>query len=262
MTDLPAELPPVLFRDARFVVLDKPAGLPVHTGPRGGASVEDWFPTLSRRKDGPWLVHRLDADTAGCLVVALRRTALLEAQIAFSGGLVHKTYWAVVQGTPAQASGTIESKLLRVSSASGWRMVSDPGGKPAETTWRLRGRDRDIGWLELFPRTGRTHQVRVHCALLGCPVLGDPIYGDTGGGDTGGGDIGGGDRGGGDPGIGNHRRSDRGGADPRLHLLARAIELPLLSPVAATAEPPAHMWAALVRCGWDPDAASDPRAGR
>ena len=71
------ELPPVLFRDERFVVLDKPAGLPVHPGPRGGASVEDFFPRLSRRKDGPWLAHRLDADTAGCLVVALRRAALL-----------------------------------------------------------------------------------------------------------------------------------------------------------------------------------------
>ena len=69
-------MPPILFRDERFVVLDKPAGLPVHPGPRGGASVEDWFPRLSRRRDGPWLAHRLDADTAGCLLVALRRPAL------------------------------------------------------------------------------------------------------------------------------------------------------------------------------------------
>ena len=228
MTKLPMpDLPPVLFRDARFVVLDKPAGLPVHPGPRGGASVEDWFSKLSRRKDGPWLAHRLDADTAGCLVVALRRAALLEAQVAFAGGFAHKTYWAVVHGAPAEASGTIESKLLRVSTPTGWRMLSDAGGKPAKTTWRLRGRDRDIAWLELLPRTGRTHQVRVHCALLGCPVLGDSIYGDGGG--------------------------DRDGADVRLHLLARAIELPLLPPIAATAEPPPHMRTALLRCGWDPD---------
>ncbi len=291
------ELPPVLFRDARFVVLDKPAGLPVHPGPRGGASVEDWFPMLSRRKDGPWLAHRLDADTSGCLVVALRRAALLEAQTAFSRGFARKTYWAVVHGAPAEAAGTIATKLLRVSTPAGWRMVPGPGGKPAETAWRLRGRDRDIGWLELFPRTGRTHQVRVHCALLGCPVLGDPIYGgggDTGGGDTGEGgrgdaggggrdaggggrDAGGGNRGGGalhgdrpaggnrgdgirglgEPGAGYRSCGDRGGADVRLHLMARAIELPLSPPVAATAEPPAHMRAALVRCGWDPDAARD-----
>lgn len=88
-------MPPILFRDQRFVVLDKPAGLPVHAGPRGGASVEDWFPALSRRKDGPWLVHRLDADTAGCLIVALRYSALRAAQAEFAAGRVHKIYWAV-----------------------------------------------------------------------------------------------------------------------------------------------------------------------
>jgi RluA family pseudouridine synthase len=224
-------LPPVLFRDERFVVLDKPAGLPVHPGPRGGASVEDWFSHLSRRKGGPWLAHRLDADTAGCLVVALRRAALLAAQVAFAEGRVRKTYWAVVRGAPAEASGTIETKLYRVSTTRGWRMEVDARGHTAVTDWRLRGRDGDVAWLELFPRTGRTHQVRVHCALLGCPVLGDPVYG------------------GGEP-------------DGRLHLLARAIELPLLPPVAATAEPPGHMRAALARCGWKMNAASDPSGCR
>ena len=79
-------MPPILFRDDRFVVLDKPPGLPVHAGPRGGPSVEDWFPFLSRRKDGPWLAHRLDADTSGCLVVALRRAALIAAQAEFAAG--------------------------------------------------------------------------------------------------------------------------------------------------------------------------------
>ena len=211
------ETPPVLFRDDRFVVLDKPAGLAVHPGPRGGASVEDWFPLLSRRKDGPWLAHRLDADTAGCLVVALRRAALIAAQAAFAEGRVHKTYWAVVRGAPAQTSGTIDAPLRRVSTKGGWRMVVDAAGQTAATDWRLCGRDGDIAWLELFPHTGRTHQVRVHCAALGCPVLGDPVYG--------------------------------GGAG-RLHLLARAITLPVDPPVAATAEPPAHMRDALRRCGW------------
>jgi tRNA pseudouridine32 synthase/23S rRNA pseudouridine746 synthase len=220
------ELPPVLFRDDRFVVLDKPAGLPVHPGPRGGASVEDFFPALSRRKAGPWLVHRLDADTAGCLVVALRRPALLAAQAAFAEGRVRKTYWAVVRGAPAEASGTIAAKLRRVSTRSGWRMVADAAGQTAMTAWRVLGRAADIAWLELSPRTGRTHQVRVHCALLGCPVRGDPVYGDAGGG---------------------------GAGDLRLHLLARAIELPLTPPVRAVAEPPPHMREALARCGWAPD---------
>jgi tRNA pseudouridine32 synthase/23S rRNA pseudouridine746 synthase len=211
------EMPPVLFRDERFVVLDKPAGLPVHGGPRGGASVEGWFPLLSRRKDGPWLVHRLDADTSGCLVVALRRAALVAAQAAFAGGLVRKVYWAVVRGEPAGEAGVVEAALRRVSSRGGWRMVADPGGQSAVTEWRVLGRAGDVAWLEFLPRTGRTHQVRVHAALLGCPVVGDPVY---------------------------------GGGMGTLHLLARAIELPLDPSVSAVAEPPGHMRAGLRRCGW------------
>jgi RluA family pseudouridine synthase len=211
-------LPPaILFRDTRFVVLDKPPGLPVHAGPRGGASVEDLFPALSRRRDGPWLAHRLDADTAGCLVIALRRAALLAAQAEFAASRARKTYWAVVRGMPTATGGTIDAPLLRRSTPSGWRMQVDGGGQSAATDWRLRGAAGGLAWLELHPRTGRTHQVRVHCAVLGCPVLGDPVYG--------------------------------GGPGP-LHLLARAIRLDLDPPLAATAPVPAHMRTALARCGW------------
>ncbi len=217
---------PILFRDARFVVLDKPAGLPVHAGPRGGASVEDAFPTLGRRRAGPWLAHRLDADTAGCLVVALRRAALLEAQAAFAAGRAEKTYWAVVAGGPAAAAGTLAAPLRKITTRAGWRMAADPDGAPAVTEWRVRGRGDGVAWLELHPRTGRTHQVRAHCALLGCPVLGDPVY---------------------------------GAGQGRLHLLARAIRLPLDPPVAAEAPVPPHMRAALAACGWTEEAVS--RAG-
>ena len=127
------QAPPILFADARFVVLDKPAGLAVHAGPRGGASVEDWFPLLSRRRDGPWLAHRLDADTAGCLVVALRHAALVAAQAAFAGGLARKTYWAVVRGAPSANEGMVASTLAKVGGPRGWRMEARPGGKPAVT---------------------------------------------------------------------------------------------------------------------------------
>jgi RluA family pseudouridine synthase len=211
-----AAMPPILFRDDRFVVLDKPAGLPVHPGPRGRPSVEDWFPLLSLRKQGPWLAHRLDADTSGCLLVALRRSALLAAQAEFAAGRVRKTYWAVVHGVPSAVQGIVDEPLGRRSTPNGWHMVRDPGGKPAVTGWRVLGHGDGLSWLELSPRTGRTHQVRAHCAMIGCPVLGDPVYG--------------------------------GGAG-RLHLLARRLELELAPPVVATAPVPDHMREALARSG-------------
>ena len=207
----------ILFESGDFVVLDKPAGLPVHAGPRGGASVEDWFGLLSRRRSGPWLAHRLDADTSGCLVVALRRAALLAAQAAFAEGRARKTYWAVVEGGPAGESGTVDAPLLKQSGPGGWRMVIDPAGQRAVTDWRVLARGDGLSWLELHPRTGRTHQVRAHCAHLGSPVRHDPVYGRGGG---------------------------------TLNLLAREIWLPLAPPLTATAPPPAHMWGALSALGW------------
>ncbi len=209
--------PPILLRTDDVVVLNKPAGLPVHPGRQGGASVEDWFPLLSRRRTGPWLAHRLDQDTAGCLLIALRRPALLAAQAAFAEGRAEKTYWAVVRGAPAGESGAVEAPLLRHAKGAQWRMVIDAAGQAARTEWRVLGRGEDMAWLELRPRTGRTHQIRVHCASLGCPILGDAVYGDGKG---------------------------------RMHLLARALGVPLQPPVAATAPPPEHMIPALLACGW------------
>ena len=215
---MPVAFPTILFRDQRFVVIDKPPGLPVHAGPSGGPSVEDGFRNLSRRKDGPWLAHRLDADTSGCLVIALRRAALVAAQALFASGNVRKVYWAVVEGDVSANHGTVTAPLRRVSKPSGWRMVVDEhGGQPATTDWRVLGRSGVTTWLELRPRTGRTHQIRVHCLTLGNPILGDQRYGAGGGG---------------------------------LHLLARAIHLPLDPPVEATATPPDFMLAALEQCGF------------
>jgi tRNA pseudouridine32 synthase/23S rRNA pseudouridine746 synthase len=197
-----------LFRDRRFVVLNKPAGLAVHAGPAGGPSVEDWFALLSRRRNGPWLAHRLDADTAGCLVVALTKTALLAAQAEFAASRAEKVYWAVVRGAPEAAGGVVAAPLRRVSGPGGWRMVVDPAGQAAVSDWRVLGRGNGLALLEVRPRTGRTHQVRVHCAALGCPVLGDAVY---------------------------------GGGDGRLMLLARSIRLALEPEVAAEAPVPGHM---------------------
>ncbi len=211
-------IPTILFQDQRFVVVDKPAGLPVHAGPSGGRSVEDWFGLLSRRKDGPWLAHRLDADTAGCLLIALRRAPLLAAQALFASGGVRKTYWAVVHGEVSGERGSIVAPLRRVTGKRGWHMIVDKrAGQPATTDWQVLGRTTAKTWLELRPRTGRTHQIRVHCTTLGTSMIGDERYGTAGGG---------------------------------LHLLARAIHVPLDPPVDATAHPPEHMLAALEECGF------------
>jgi tRNA pseudouridine32 synthase/23S rRNA pseudouridine746 synthase len=206
----------ILFRDDRFVVVNKPSGLAVHPGPRGGPSVEDHFPELTRRHKGPWLAHRLDSDTSGCLLIALKKSSLSAAQAEFLAGRAEKTYWAVVLGEPAQPAGRIDQPLAKRNTPAGWRMAADPEGVRAVTDWRVLGAAGGLALLELHPLTGRTHQIRVHCAQLGHPVLGDPVYGD---GDTG----------------------------PGLHLLARAIALRLDPPVAATAPVPPHMRQAVDR---------------
>ena len=208
----------MLFRDNRFLVIDKPAGIPVHAGPSGGPNVEDALRPLARGRDGPWLAHRLDADTSGCLLIALRRSALRAAQAEFAARRVHKTYWALVRAVPAAECGVCDAPLLRISGPHGWRMAIGAGGQEAVTEWRVRGRGEGLTWLELMPRTGRTHQVRAHCAALGCPVAGDATYG--------------------------------GGAGA-LMLLARALTLTLDPPLSAIAPPAAHMRGTLLACGWD-----------
>lgn len=175
-------VPAILFRSNHLLVIDKPAGLPCHAGPRGGASVEDWFPLWRRGQDGPWLAHRLDADTAGCLAIARRKSTLLLLQRAFAERLVTKIYWAVVEGVPDKAAGTIALALAKRNEKSGWQIVADPSGDPAATDWRVLARSEKRALLELRPRTGRTHQLRVHCAALGHPIIGDPLYGTAGGG--------------------------------------------------------------------------------
>ena len=211
--------PAILYQDDAVLVINKPAGLAVAAGPRGGPSLEALLPILQQgRRRVPQPAHRLDQDTAGCLVLGRTKPALAMLGALFATGRTKKTYWAVVLGSPSGDSGLIEQPLLKTSTkGAGWRMIVDAKGLPAATAWRVLGRGEGMAWLELRPRTGRTHQIRVHCAHLGQPILGDARY---------------------------------GGGPGALHLLARAIELPTDPPVSAIAPVPAHMRAALLACGW------------
>ena len=215
----------LLYRDGLMLVIDKPAGLAVHRGPNGGESLEDHFDALRfGLPRAPSLAHRLDRDTSGCLVLGRHRKALALLGKLFKQGKIGKTYWAVVEGTVDADAGQIDIALGKLDESRGWWMKPDPHGQPAVTTWKVMGRGGGLTWLALEPLTGRTHQLRVHCAEMGWPILGDNIYG----------------------------RAPRTGGPP-LHLHSREIVVPIFKnkpPVAVTAPVPAHMREALAACGW------------
>ncbi len=173
----------ILFIDAEAILLDKPAGLPVDAPRAGGPSIESALESLRFGfQRSPAAVHRLDRDTSGCLLLARNPKAHKRFAAAFEAGLAEKTYWAVIEGVPAVTSGRISLPLAKRSTReSGWRMVVDRKGRPAETDWRMLGEADGCALIEFRPRTGRTHQLRVHAAEgLGHPIVGDPVYGRGG----------------------------------------------------------------------------------
>lgn len=221
----------VLHKDGRVIVLDKPPGIAVHKGAGYGDNLEAHFDQLRfGEAENPGLAHRLDKDTSGCLVLGRDKASLAELGKLFSQGRVDKVYWAIAAGDIAGASGSIDAPLMRRSADKrSWWMKADPAGDPSLTHWRVLGRADGLTWLELRPETGRTHQLRVHCAHIGHPIAGDAVYG------------------------GDRARS----AARHLHLHARAIGLPQpgAAALAVTAPPPEHMQSLLAACGW-----SDERA--
>jgi tRNA pseudouridine32 synthase/23S rRNA pseudouridine746 synthase len=171
---------PILFEDAECLVINKSAGLDVTTPRRGGPSVEAMLDTLRLGfARAPTILHRLDKDTSGCLLLARTDRAHKRLQQAFEAGLVSKTYLAIVEGLTEGDSGTIDMPLGKISSReAGWRIVPDPKGKAARTHWRVLDRQGGRTLIEFKPETGRTHQLRVHAlAGLGLPIAGDPVYG-------------------------------------------------------------------------------------
>lgn len=216
----------ILHEDPQVFVIDKPAGLAVHAAGPITEHLDLYLPLLASADSGPpRLAHRLDRDTAGCLILGRTLWALKRLGQLFAGKRILKTYWAVVEGEPPEPEGTIDQPLLKLIVPGSWTIVTHADGQPAVTNYRVLGRDRhrSRSWLELMPRTGRTHQLRVHCAALGCPIIGEPYYGPM--------------------------RQAPGG----LHLLARRVAFrlsPEHSAVDIAAPPPIHMTEALLDCGW------------
>ncbi|RMF73661.1 MAG: RluA family pseudouridine synthase [Alphaproteobacteria bacterium] len=170
----------ILYRDGWIVAIDKPAGLPVHAGPSGRPSLEDFRDQLRFGLPRlPELAHRLDADTSGCLVLGRHRRALRRLGRLFREGQVRKTYHAIVHGIPQERGGEITLPLKKISSREkGWRIVVAEDGKPAHTRWKMLAEhpEKRLALLALEPLTGRTHQLRVHLAAIGHPILGDVKY--------------------------------------------------------------------------------------
>lgn len=170
----------VLHRDDAVLVIDKPAGLAV----QGGTNTERHLDALldALRFDAPErprLVHRLDKDTSGVLVLARSAAAAAKLAAAFRGKHVRKVYWAVTVGVPKPRQGQIDLPLSKLMGHGGERVVADQDeGKRAITYYRtVAHAGSKFAWLAMEPVTGRTHQLRAHAAAIGTPILGDGKYG-------------------------------------------------------------------------------------
>lgn len=202
----------ILYQDEQVIVLNKPHGLAVQGGPGISRHLDGLLDGLRMGSPHrPRLVHRLDRDTSGCLVLARTPGTAAKLAAGFRGRDVTKTYWAVVAGRPVPVEGRIDLPLLRYTGPRGERSVpatrDDDEAQRAVTDFRtLDHAGQKLAWLELSPITGRTHQLRVHCVAIGAPIVGDDKY---------------------------HEPDQNGtgtaiveGLPDKLHLHARALDLP------------------------------------
>jgi 23S rRNA pseudouridine955/2504/2580 synthase len=172
----------ILHEDDALIVLNKPPGLAVQGGTKTRRHIDGMLEALARKGEKPRLVHRLDRDTSGLLVVAKSASSAARLARAFQRHEVQKLYWALVAGLPPLQEGVIDKPLTKVASGNrpDFELVQTDvaGAQKATTRYRTVARAGKVSaWLALQPLSGRTHQLRVHCALMECPILGDPKYG-------------------------------------------------------------------------------------
>ncbi len=176
----------ILFEDEHLLVVDKPAGLVVHpaAGNRDGTMVNALLHHCGNSLSGiggvarPGIVHRIDKDTSGLLVVAKHDVAHEGLARQFADHSIERRYLAIVSGVPRMLEGKVDAALARSSHDRKKIAVVEAGrGKSAVTHWKVKRPLRDAALVECRLETGRTHQVRVHLASIGHPLLGDPVYG-------------------------------------------------------------------------------------
>ena len=237
----------ILYMDKSVIVLDKPSGLATQGGSGLTQHVDGMLDSLAFEKNTrPKLVHRLDRDTSGVLVVARTASAAAELSRSLAERTAQKIYWALTKGVPKVSRGTIKAALAKESGFGAHgrdeRMTtvgnSREGAKDAVTDYVvIDTAGEEFAWVAVRPRTGRTHQIRVHLATLGAPIVGDFKYGGT--------DVRG-----------------RGEIENRLHLHARSIDIarPDGGRLAVSAPLPPHMLKSWTLLGFDAEMTANPFA--
>ena len=221
----------VIHQDANAFVLNKPPGLATQGGTKTTQHLDRLLDGLAGEAGRPKLVHRLDKDTSGALLVARSARAAGHFAKAFSGRTARKVYWALVVGDLSGNEGMIDAPLAKQPGTGGEKMhISEEHGLPAKTRWRLVDRAGNrAAWVELQPLTGRTHQLRAHMAAIGHPIVGDAKYGGP-------------------------EAFLTGGISRKLHLHARRIRIdaPDNGVIDVTADLPSHFAESLAMLGFDP----------
>jgi 23S rRNA pseudouridine955/2504/2580 synthase len=221
----------VIYEDDQAFVLNKPPGLATQGGTKTTQHLDRLLDGLADDRGRPKLVHRLDKDTSGALLVARTARAAGHFAKAFASRTARKVYWALVVGVPDAGQGMIDAPLAKQPGTGGEKMhISEEHGLPAKTKWRTVDRAGNrAAWVELQPLTGRTHQLRAHMAAMGHPIVGDAKYGGP-------------------------EAFLTGGISRKLHLHARRIRIdaPDGGAIDVTAELPPHIAESLATLGFDP----------